>query len=580
MASINSNRTKSLYTAKGKECPSPSLEIPETASGDPLQMSNCDTTELVLTKYEAERLVAGISSEPPAVPEDVTGETLYKYFGKGLNGNGWNGEFISCSEIAIREKSTIATQFAYYYNLADYLMTTLGFDSIEELVNSACPQIGVICSYWGQLTNDWQNISLCITNFQNFKFCTENPMAILNSVDAGLANLENLILSVDGAIDHIFSAADEITSWFGKGDDIASKLDSMVNKTTQLFANGAEKLVEKLSNLPESVMNAFMNCQFIQNMFSLPQKILAHCMSVVVIVTSIRSPACLLDFVKIIQQLRSAVAEMKNAASLIQNAVDQVKNIGNMIKQGNWIGLLGELNSGTGAAAQSFNIIEHPSSFAAKYPANSAYTTHGGHIIELDNTKGHERIHVQHKKGTSVELSPEGDMYSKVKKDFQLMVDGNVEINSNKQITLTGKEGIKMNYGGTELNMGKSDFSMGGSSGSMNVDDYIVTSSSARVVSSTTLTLGSALETSVSATGLLSLSSALAIKLQAPSIMLIAEGPTGIEMMSPTGTIIGEAAGIDFTSTAHTIISAAGCNSVIADGANIIGAGVNMIGGM
>ena len=121
---------------------------------------------------------------------------------------------------------------------------------------------------------------------------------------------------------------------------------------------------------------------------------------------------------------------------------------------------------------------------------------------------------------------------------------------------------------------------MGGSSGSMNVDDYIVTSSSARVVSSTTLTLGSALETSVSATGLLSLSSALAIKLQAPSIMLIAEGPTGIEMMSPTGTIIGEAAGIDFTSTAHTIISAAGCNSVIADGANIIGAGVNMIGGM
>ena len=35
-------------------------------------------------------------------------------------------------------------------------------------------------------------------------------------------------------------------------------------------------------------------------------------------------------------------------------------------------------------------------------------------------------------------------MHSKVKKDFQLMVDGNIEINSNKKVTITGKDGVKI----------------------------------------------------------------------------------------------------------------------------------------
>ena len=580
MASLGTKSKSSIFTAEGKDCPIPSMDtLSDTMSGDAIDNTETDTTELVLTKKEAERLLAG-TGDPPVTPEDVTSETLYKYFGNGLSGQGWRGEFIPCTEIVQKTKSTMATQFAYYYSLANYMMTTLGFGTIEELINSACPQIGVICSYWNQLSGDWQNISNCITNFQNFKFCTENPMAILNSVDAGLANLENLILSVDGAVDHIMNLAEEVTSWIDKGESISETIDNAIDNLSQVFENGVASIAEKLSNLPESVMNAFMNCQFIQNMFSLPQRILAHCMSVVAIVTSIRSPTCLKDFVTIIRQLRSAVAEMKNAASIIQNAVDQVKSIGNMIKQGNWIGMLGQLNSGSGAAAQAFNIVEHPSSFAAKYPANSAYTTHGGHIIELDNTKDHERIHVQHKKGTSVELSPDGDMHSKVKKDFQLMVDGNVEINSNKLITLTGKEGIKMNYGGTELNMNQSDFKMGGSAGTMNVDDYIVTSTSARVVSATTLTLGSALETSVSATGLLSLSSAVAVKIQAPTISLIAESPAGIQILATTGTIIGIGNGVGFASTINTVIVAAQAGLYGASSANVIGAGVNLIGGL
>ena len=552
MATLGTTEKPNPYKAKGKECPTPSMETDVVgSSGDASAVGDSDSTELVQLKKDGENLVSNWASDVPATADDVTQITIDKYFGKN-----WKGAFPSCETIAIKKKSTIATQFAYYANIADYVMKTLNIGSVNELISSVVPSSVVkMYGHWQQLAQDWSNISMCISNFKEFKFCVENPMAILNSTDAALANLENLVLSVDGALDHLIQFESTLEDIFGKGG-IADKLENAVENITQKFSEFSANIVEKLSNLPESVMNAFMNCQFIQNMFSLPRRILAHCASVVAIVTSIRSPTCLKDFVKIIQTLRQAVAEMKNAAAIIQSAVAQVQNIKNMISQGNWVGVLGQLNSGKGAAAESFNIVERPSSFAAKYPANSAYTTHGGHIIELDNTKGHERIHVQHKKGTSVELSPEGDMHSKVKKDFQLMVDGNIEINSNKKITITGKEGVKLDYGGTTFQMDKTSMGMGGQSGNMNVNDFIVTSESARMVSATTLTLGSALETSVSATGLLSLSSAVAVKIQAPSISLIAEAPTGIQMLS-AGTIVGVGNGVGFASTINTIIVAA-----------------------
>lgn len=578
MAELLSTKKTNVYTAQGKECPTPSIDTMDTSvSGDASLGSDTDSTELIQYKQEAESLMNNLDAFVPATPDDVTNVTIAKYFGKG-----WNGDFPNCSTIVSKKKSTFATEFAYYYSLADYLMQSLGFGSIAELVNSACPQIGVIYSHWNQLSADWANISACISNFKDFKFCTENPMAMLGSIDAGLQNLEDLILSVDGGIDDLINAADDIMGMFlGKdGENITDKLEGLINNFGDTLEKAGAAFLDKLSNLPESVMNAFMNCQFIQNLFAMPQRIINHIASAFGIISSIRSPTCLKDFANIIRTLREAVAEIKNVANVVQEGIAQVNNIKSMIQQGNWIGLIGQLNSGQGMKAQMFNIVEHPSSFAAKYPANSAYTTHGGHIVEMDNTKGHERIHVQHKAGTSVEMSPEGDMHSKVKKDFQLMVDGNIEINSNKKVTITGKDGVKIDYGGTNLEMDKSNMGMGGPNGKMVVDDFVITSQRSRVMSTENLTLGSVLETSVSAVGLLSLSSNVAIKLQAPTISIIAESPAGIQLLSATGTIIGIGNGVGIASTINTVIVAAKSGMYGAGGANIIGAGVNMIGGL
>lgn len=46
--------------------------------------------------------------------------------------------------------------------------------------------------------------------------------------------------------------------------------------------------------------------------------------------------------------------------------------------------------------------------YAAKYPHNKTITTDGGHVIEIDDTPGDERIHIRHKAGTYVEINKDG----------------------------------------------------------------------------------------------------------------------------------------------------------------------------
>jgi hypothetical protein len=99
---------------------------------------------------------------------------------------------------------------------------------------------------------------------------------------------------------------------------------------------------------------------------------------------------------------------------------------------------------------------EPASAFSALYPYNKTITTESGHAIELDDTPGHERMHVYHKSGTYVEVNNEGRMVTKVVdgdfeviiKDktvyvagnYKLDVGGNIEMTAGGQITLKGSK--------------------------------------------------------------------------------------------------------------------------------------------
>ena len=51
-------------------------------------------------------------------------------------------------------------------------------------------------------------------------------------------------------------------------------------------------------------------------------------------------------------------------------------------------------------------IAEPEQPFAAKYPDNKVIATPGGHVIEVDDTDGAERLHIFHRTGTFVEIHP------------------------------------------------------------------------------------------------------------------------------------------------------------------------------
>ena len=50
-------------------------------------------------------------------------------------------------------------------------------------------------------------------------------------------------------------------------------------------------------------------------------------------------------------------------------------------------------------------VDEFPTAYNTEYPYNTTYTTKSGHAIELDDTPGHERIHVWHRSGCYEEIS-------------------------------------------------------------------------------------------------------------------------------------------------------------------------------
>ncbi|MFW6377496.1 MAG: hypothetical protein ACOCZ5_02505, partial [bacterium] len=77
-----------------------------------------------------------------------------------------------------------------------------------------------------------------------------------------------------------------------------------------------------------------------------------------------------------------------------------------------------------------------------EYPNNIVYATHGGIIIELDNSMDGQRIHIFHPSNSYIEIGPEGDMIIKNNQNKFTIVeqDDNELVKNNKNTT------VKNNY--------------------------------------------------------------------------------------------------------------------------------------
>ena len=89
-----------------------------------------------------------------------------------------------------------------------------------------------------------------------------------------------------------------------------------------------------------------------------------------------------------------------------------------------------------------------PSPFNGQYPYNKVIQTESGHIIEMDDTPGCERLHVYHKSGTFIEIDSNGTIVKRTKGSSYEIIDRNGYISVTGDANLSVKGAIKIFVGG------------------------------------------------------------------------------------------------------------------------------------
>jgi len=89
---------------------------------------------------------------------------------------------------------------------------------------------------------------------------------------------------------------------------------------------------------------------------------------------------------------------------------------------------------------------EPASAYNAEYPHNHVRQTESGHIQELDDTPGNERIHEYHKSGTFYEIDSQGNKVTRIVGDEYEVVAGNdyVNVKGNVNFTIDGNCNTKI----------------------------------------------------------------------------------------------------------------------------------------
>jgi uncharacterized protein YcbK (DUF882 family) len=82
---------------------------------------------------------------------------------------------------------------------------------------------------------------------------------------------------------------------------------------------------------------------------------------------------------------------------------------------------------------------EPESAFRGAYPYNKVTQTESGHIIEVDDTPGSERLHIYHRSGTYIEIDANGSMVKRTRGSSYEIID------RNGKISIAGRADISVN---------------------------------------------------------------------------------------------------------------------------------------
>jgi len=125
------------------------------------------------------------------------------------------------------------------------------------------------------------------------------------------------------------------------------------------------------------------------------------------------------------------------------------------------------LARGTNTITRELDTVtsEPATKYAAVYPNNKVTQTTSGHIIEIDDTPGAERINVRHMSGTFVEIHPNGDVVQSNQNRFQVTTgNDNVHITGVCNVTVDGDANLTVTNGNcnTTVSAGDSNLTVSG----------------------------------------------------------------------------------------------------------------------
>lgn len=94
--------------------------------------------------------------------------------------------------------------------------------------------------------------------------------------------------------------------------------------------------------------------------------------------------------------------------------------------------------------------------YAARYPYNKVTASESGHVTEIDDTPGAERIHTAHKSGTFQEIGPNGTQVTRIVGDNYTIID------SNGYILIEGRANVHVAGECNVMIMGDANLTMNG----------------------------------------------------------------------------------------------------------------------
>ena len=111
---------------------------------------------------------------------------------------------------------------------------------------------------------------------------------------------------------------------------------------------------------------------------------------------------------KMIEYVKQHHPEMSDAEVIehLNEALDDFSSDTRMVEVGN-------IPSGR----IPFRFKEPVSLYDAQYPYNHVHQTESGHLTEMDDTPGSERLHWMHRTGSYMEMNPNGSVVHKSNQD-------------------------------------------------------------------------------------------------------------------------------------------------------------------